>query len=71
MMLWTMYEPKTSKRRKASGGIKMENPLDLTKAFISQCRTQKMTYQETVEAAERKFNYFPTEAEVVVNDFWN
>ncbi len=42
MMMWTMYEPKTSKRRKASMGIKTENPLDHIKACVSQCRAQGM-----------------------------
>ena len=30
-----------------------------------------MTYQETVETVKNKYNYFPTEAEIVVKDFWN
>ena len=71
MMLWAMYEPKESKRRKASRGMKTENPLDHIKACVSQCRTQGMTYQETVETVKNKYNYFPTEAEIVVKDFWN
>ena len=71
MMMWTMYEPKTSKRRKASMGIKTENPLDHIKAGVSQCRAQGMAFQETVETVKSKFNYFPTEAEIVVKDFWS
>ena len=71
MMLWTMYEPKASKRRKTSGGIKTENPLDHIKTCVSQCRAQGMTFQETVESVKNKYNYFPTEAEIVVKDFWN
>jgi hypothetical protein len=65
-----MYEPKASKRRKASRGIGSENPLDLIKAFVSQCKAQGSTYEETVSAVEEKFNYFPTEADIVVNEFW-
>ncbi len=71
MMMRTMYEPKTSKRRKASMGIKTENPLDHIKACVSQCRAQGMAFQETVETVKSKFNYFPTEAEIVVKDFWS
>ena len=71
MMMWTMYEPKTSKRRKASMGFKTENPLDHIKACVSQCRAQGMAFQETVETVKSKFNYFPTEAEIVVKDFWS
>ncbi|MER1993121.1 MAG: hypothetical protein ABS897_03765 [Eubacteriales bacterium] len=71
MMMWTMYEPKTLKRRKASMGIKTENPLDHIKACVSQCRAQGMAFQETVETVKSKFNYFPTEAEIVVKDFWS
>ena len=70
MMLWAIQEPKTSKRRKASGWNVTGNPLDPIKAFVSQCKTQGMTYQETIAAVEEKFNYFPTEAEIVVRDFW-
>jgi hypothetical protein len=66
-----MYEPKTSKRRKASMCIKTENPLDHIKACVSQCRAQGMAFQETVETVKSKFNYFPTEAEIVVKDFWS
>ena len=71
MMMWTMYEPKTLKRRKASMDIKTENPLDHIKACVSQCRAQGMAFQETVETVKSKFNYFPTEAEIVVKDFWS
>ena len=71
MMLWTMYEPKTTKRRKESGGIKTENPLDQIKACVSQCKAQGMTYPETVETVKNQYNYFPTEAEIIVKDFWN
>ena len=71
MMMWTMYEPKTSKRRKASMDIKTENPLDYIKACVSQCRAKGMAFQETVETVKSKFNYFPTEAEIVVKDFWS
>ena len=71
MMMWTMYEPKTSKRRKASMGIKTENPLDHIKACVSQCKAQGMTYPETVETIKNQYIYFPTEAEIVVKDFWN
>ena len=71
MMMWTMYEPKISKCRKASMGIKTENPLDHIKACVSQCRAQGMAFQETVETVKSRFNYFPTEAEIVVKDFWS
>ena len=71
MMMWTMYEPKTSKRRKASMDIKTKNPLDHIKACVSQCRAQGMAFQETVETVKSKFNHFPTEAEIVVKDFWS
>ena len=71
MMMWTMYEPKTSKLRKASMDIKTENPRDHIKACVSQCRAQGMAFQETVETVKSKFNYFPTEAEIVVKDFWS
>ena len=71
MMLWTMYEPKASKHRKASRGMKTENPLDHIKACVSQCKAQGMTYPETVETGKNQYNYFPTEAEIVVKDVWN
>ena len=71
MMLWTMYEPKASKRRKASGWIGLGNPLDPVRNFIAQCKAQGMTYPETVETVKNQYNYFPTEAEIVVKDFWN
>ena len=70
MMLWTFQEPKASGHPNAPGVTGLENPLTLIKTFIPQCRTHGMTYQETIAAVEKKFNYFPTEAEIVVRDFW-
>ena len=29
-----------------------------------------MTYPEAIAAVEEKFNFFPTEAEIVLKDLW-
>lgn len=70
MLFWTVQEPAPSKRRKASGKIISGNPINQAKNFIAQCKTQGMTYQEVVIAVEERFGYFPTEAEIIVREFW-
>ena len=70
MMLWTIEEPKASKGRKTSGTIAMGNPLDPVKTYVSQCKAQGMTYPQTLAAIEEQFQFFPTEAEIVLEDLW-
>ena len=71
MMSWTMQELNTDTLRDLAGSIRSFNPINLMKTFVHQCRTKGMSSQETIEAVEDRFNYFPTEAEIVVNEFWN
>ena len=70
MTLRTMQNPWTSGRHKLFMNLRSENPVARIKAFISRCKAQGMTYQETLAAVEDKLNYFPTEAEIVVSEFW-
>ncbi len=70
MMLWTIEDPKTSKCRKKSRMIATGNPLDSVKTYVSQCKAQGMTYPQTLAAIEEQFQFFPTEAEIVLEDLW-
>ena len=70
MMLWTIEDPKTSKSRKKSRMIATGNPLDPVKTYVSQCKAQGMTYLQTLAAIEEQFQFFPTEAEIVLEDLW-
>ena len=70
MMLWTIEDPKTSKSRKKSRMIATGNPLDPVKTYVSQCKAQGMTYPEAIAVVGEKFNFVPTEAEIVLKDLW-
>ena len=71
MMSWTTQERSPSALRDVYESIRSFNPLQLMKTFIHQCRSNGMTSQETIVAVEERFNYFPTEAEIVVHEFWS
>lgn len=71
MMSWTIASLDTALRRDMAGGLRHFNPSTGVKMFVDQCKANGMSKQETTEAAEERFRYFPTEAEIIVNDFWN
>ena len=47
------------------------DPVLAVSHFVQDCRAKKMTFEETIEATEDKFNHMPLEADVIVRDFWD
>ena len=39
--------------------------------FIRDCRKNGMDQSKTIDEIEDHLNYLPTEAEIIVNEFWD
>ena len=71
MMTWMMDDLYGKMKRETAGGSRPGNPAAGVRRFVRECRKGGMAKEDAIRAAENRYRYLPTEAQIIVNEFWN